>query len=61
MANKTPEQIAEERIEEARRTGATMLSLADLGLTSLPDSIAWTDLPEAVRAGIAAMVKAAKR
>ena len=34
------EQEALERIEEAARTGATELGLSDLGLTTLPDSLA---------------------
>ena len=62
MAEKSPEEIAEERIEEARRTGATGLSLTNLGLTAVPESIgqleqlqvlhlwdnALTDLPESI-------------
>jgi hypothetical protein len=39
MAEKSPEEIAEKRIEEARRTGATELRLNSLGLTVLPESI----------------------
>jgi Leucine-rich repeat (LRR) protein len=35
----TPEEIAEERIEEARKSKATHLNLAGLGLTELPSSI----------------------
>ena len=35
----TPEEIAKERIEEARRTGATYLSLSGLNLTRLPPEI----------------------
>lgn len=37
--NKSPEEIAEERIEIARRTNATELDLSGLGLTELPSSI----------------------
>jgi len=36
---KTPEEIAEERIEAARKSKATELDLSELGLTELPDSI----------------------
>ncbi len=39
MAEKSPQEIAEERIEEARRTGASELDLRTLGLTALPESI----------------------
>ncbi|MGB2985667.1 MAG: COR domain-containing protein [Phycisphaerae bacterium] len=39
MAKKSPEQIAEELIEEARRTGYDELDLDGVGLTSLPESI----------------------
>ncbi|HEY3417140.1 MAG TPA: leucine-rich repeat domain-containing protein, partial [Armatimonadota bacterium] len=35
----TPEETARERIEEARRSGATALHLSGLGLTELPDTI----------------------
>ena len=37
--DKTPEQKALERIEEARRTGSTYLDLSELGLTALPPVI----------------------
>jgi internalin A len=36
---KSPEEIAEERIEEARKSKATKLDLSNLGLTELPTSI----------------------
>ncbi len=39
MAEKTPEEIAEERIEGAHRAGAANLDLSSLGLRELPDSI----------------------
>jgi internalin A len=39
-SNNNPEAIAEERIAEAMRTGATQLRLSHLGLTTLPASIA---------------------
>ena len=38
--DKTPDEIAEERIEQARRSRATTLDLSDLGLTRVPDSLA---------------------
>ena len=37
---RSPEQKALERIEKAARTGATELHLSNLGLTTLPDSLA---------------------
>ena len=40
MAKKTPEEHAEEQIEEARQTGTNMLNLSQLGLTAVPESIA---------------------
>jgi internalin A len=40
MADQTPEEIAEARIEAARLSGAIDLDLSDLGLTALPDAIA---------------------
>ena len=39
MADETPEQIAERRIEEAARSGAKELDLTDLELRELPESI----------------------
>ena len=39
MAGETPEQIAEKRIEEAARSGATDLDLRSLKLWELPESI----------------------
>jgi hypothetical protein len=36
---KSPEEIAEERIEAARKSKATELILRDLGLTELPASV----------------------
>ena len=39
MADETPEQIAERRIEEAARSGATKLNLNRLELRELPESI----------------------
>ncbi len=37
--NKTPLQIAEERIEKARKDGAAELDLSGLRLTALPKSL----------------------
>ena len=39
MADETPEQVAERKIEEAARTGATELELDSLKLRELPESI----------------------
>ena len=39
MAEETPEQIAERRIEEAARSGATSVDLGRRGLRELPESI----------------------
>ena len=39
MAKETPEQIAERKIEEAARSGATELNLSGLKLRELPESI----------------------
>jgi Leucine-rich repeat (LRR) protein len=39
MAEKTPEEIALERIKEIIETGSTEISLSRLGLTKLPDEL----------------------
>ena len=39
MPERSPETIAEERIEAARKSGARKLDLSELGLTALPEAI----------------------
>ena len=46
----TPEEIAEERIEAARKSKATVLDLSDLGLAELPPSIGQLNQLEVLRA-----------